>query len=279
MWRGRHVRGACGRDARTTLLMKRVVTALILIPAIVYIVQFAPAAVCIGVILIVMLMALQEYLSLVEIPVSFRIVSGVIGGCATLVHIWPQFYVPLLIGPMVLLTLALFSGLELAAAVQSTVSCFFGAAYVGGLMGFLVAIRMWSGGEDFLMMLLIIIWAGDSFAYFAGRSFGRHKLSPTVSPNKTWEGAVAGFVFGIIAAVACKFTFIPQIQLVHAIGLGAVVGIFGQIGDLCESMIKRAAKVKDSGGIIPGHGGMLDRVDSLLFGAPAMYYYLSFFHS
>ena len=257
--------------------MKRVLTALILIPAIVYIVQFAPAAVCIGVILLVMLMALQEYLLLVEITVSFRIVSGVIAGLATLGHLWPQFFILALIGPLVLLTLALFSGFELAAAFQSAVSGFFGAAYVGGLMGFLIAIRMWGGGEDFLMMLLIIIWAGDSFAYFAGRSFGRHKLSPTVSPNKTWEGAVAGFVFGIIAAVICKFTFIPQIQVVHAIGLGAVVGIFGQIGDLCESMIKRAAKVKDSGGIIPGHGGMLDRIDSLLFGAPAMYYYLSFF--
>jgi phosphatidate cytidylyltransferase len=257
--------------------MKRVLSALILIPAIVYVVQFAPVAVSIAVTFIVMLLALQEYLSLVEIPLSFRLVSTLIAALVTLVHIWPQFYILLLIGAMLLLTLALFSGLELSAAFRATVSSFFGAGYVGGLMGFLIAVRMLDGGEDFLMMLLIIIWAGDSFAYFAGKSFGRHKLSPNVSPNKTWEGAVAGFVFGIIAAAICKFTFVPQIQLVHAIGLGAVVGVFGQIGDLCESIVKRAAKVKDSGGIIPGHGGMLDRVDSLLFGAPAMYYYLSFF--
>ena len=259
--------------------MKRVLTALILIPILVYIVQFAPVAVCIGVIFVAMLLALQEYLSLVDIPVSFRVVSSLIAATATLVHIWPQFYFVLLIGAMLLLMLALFSSLELAAGFRAAVSSFFGAAYVGGLMGFLIAVRMWNGGEDFLMMLLIIIWAGDSFAYFAGKSFGRHKLSPAVSPNKTWEGAIAGFVFGIVAAVLCKFTFIPGIQLVHAIGLGAVVGISGQIGDLCESIVKRAAKVKDSGGMIPGHGGMLDRVDSLLFGAPAMYYYLSFFHS
>jgi len=259
--------------------MKRVLTALILIPILVYIVQFAPVAVCIGVIFVAMLLALQEYLSLVDIRVSFRVVSSLIAATATLVHIWPQFYFVLLIGAMLLLMLALFSSLELAAGFRAAVSSFFGAAYVGGLMGFLIAVRMWNGGEDFLMMLLIIIWAGDSFAYFAGKSFGRHKLSPAVSPNKTWEGAIAGFVFGIVAAVLCKFTFIPGIQLVHAIGLGAVVGISGQIGDLCESIVKRAAKVKDSGGMIPGHGGMLDRVDSLLFGAPAMYYYLSFFHS
>jgi phosphatidate cytidylyltransferase len=257
--------------------MKRVLTALILIPAIVYVVQFAPVAVCIAVIFVAMLLASQEYFSLVEIPVSFRIVSSLIAAIAALVHIWPQFYVLLMIGAMLVLTLALFSGLELGAALYAAVSGFFGAAYVGGLMGFVIAVRIWDGGEDFLMMLLIIIWAGDSFAYFAGKSFGRNKLFPAVSPNKTWEGAVAGFVFGIVAAVVCKFTFIREIQLVHAVGLGAVVGIFGQIGDLCESIVKRAAKVKDSGGIIPGHGGMLDRVDSLLFGAPAMYYYLSFF--
>jgi phosphatidate cytidylyltransferase len=256
--------------------MKRVLTAAILIPLIVYIVQFAPAAVCIGVILVAMLLALQEYLSLLEVPVSFRIVSSLIAAIATLIHVWPQFYVLLMIATMLLLTLSLFSGLELAEAFRATVSSFFGVAYVGGLMGFLIAVRLWDGGEDFLMMLLIIIWAGDTFAYFVGKSFGRHKLSPVVSPNKTWEGAVAGFVFGIVAAAICKFTFIREIQLVHAIGLGAVVGVFGQIGDLCESLVKRAAKVKDSGGIIPGHGGMLDRVDSLLFGAPAMYYYLSF---
>jgi phosphatidate cytidylyltransferase len=257
--------------------MKRVLTALILIPAIVYVVQFAPVGVSIGVIFVVMLLALQEYLRLVEIPVSFRVVSSVIAAIATLVHIWPHFYILVLISAMFLLTLALFSGLELAASFRAAVFGFFGAGYVGGLMGFLIAVRMWNGGEDFLMMLLIIIWTGDSFAYFAGKSFGRHKLSPAVSPNKTWEGAIAGFVFGIIAAIVCKFTFVPDVQLVHAIGLGAVVGISGQIGDLCESIVKRAAKVKDSGGIIPGHGGMLDRVDSLLFGAPAMYYYLSFF--
>lgn len=259
--------------------MKRVLTAIILIPAIVYIIQFAPVVVCTGFIFLAMLLALQEYLSMVDVTLSFRVVSSLIAAIATLAPMWPELSFVLLIGVILLLTLALFSSLELAAGFRMAVSSFFGSVYVGGLMGFLIAVRMWKGGEDFLMMLLIIIWAGDSFAYFAGKSFGRHKLSPTVSPNKTWEGAVAGFVFGIAAAVVCKFTFIPEVQLVHAIGLGAIVGIAGQIGDLCESIVKRAAKVKDSGGLIPGHGGMLDRVDSLLFGAPAMYYYLSFFHS
>jgi phosphatidate cytidylyltransferase len=261
--------------------MKRVVTALVLIPALVYVVQFAPAAVCIGVILIAMMLALHEYFALVEIPVSFRIVSGLIAAIAALVHLWPHFSFVLLIGAMLLLTLAVFSRFALPDGFRAVVFGFFGAVYVGGLMGFLIAIRMWNRGTemgaDLLMMLLVMIWAGDSFAYFVGKSFGRHKLSPVISPNKTWEGAVAGFVFGIVAAVVCKFTFVRELDLMDAIGLGATVGVSGQIGDLCESIIKRAVKVKDSGGIIPGHGGMLDRVDSLLFAAPAMYYYLSFF--
>jgi phosphatidate cytidylyltransferase len=125
-------------------------------------------------------------------------------------------------------------------------------------------------------MLFIVIWSGDSFAYFAGKSLGRHKLAPVVSPNKTWEGAVAGFLFSIIAALACKATFLHGLSWMDATALGALIGVVGQIGDLCESIVKRAVKVKDSGAILPGHGGMLDRVDSLLFGAPAMYYYLSF---
>ena len=94
-----------------------------------------------------------------------------------------------------------------------------------------------------------------------------------MSPKKTIEGAIAGFVFSIVAAVGGRSIFLQQISLIDAIALGAIVGILGQIGDLCESILKRAVQIKDSGTILPGHGGMLDRIDSLLFGAPALYYY------
>jgi len=175
----------------------------------------------------------------------------------------------------------LFSGLELAAAFRSAAYSFFGAVYVGGLLSFLVALRLKDAaagrGGDLVMMLFCILWTGDSFAYFIGKSIGRHKLAPAVSPKKTWEGAIAGFLFSILAAVACHYSFVPQISLMDSAILGTLVGVLGQIGDLGESIIKRAANVKDSGGILPGHGGILDRIDSLLFGAPAMYYYLFFF--
>jgi phosphatidate cytidylyltransferase len=260
--------------------MKRVLTAAVAIPILVFILLYTPPYVAIALVVIAMLLALHEYFVLVELPMLFRIAGFFIAIAATLLHIWIELSFFLLIGTMLMLMVGLFSKLDLPAAFRATVYAFFGAAYVGGLMGFLAAIRLWPDGlipgTHLLLMLFIIIWSGDSFAYFAGRSFGRHKLAPVVSPKKTWEGAIAGFGFSIIAAVLCKFTFLQALTTVDAIILGGLIGIIGQIGDLCESIVKRAANVKDSGGILPGHGGMLDRVDSLLFGAPAMYYYLSF---
>jgi phosphatidate cytidylyltransferase len=261
--------------------MKRVLTAIVGIPLLIYIVMIAPVWVCISVIFLAMLLALHEYFALTVVPLSFRLVGGAVATVACLLPVWPDGSMILLIGAMMILTVSLFSRLEIPDAFRAVVFSFFGAAYVGGLMGFLIALRTWNrgsySGADLVMMLFVIIWSGDSFAYFAGKSFGRHKLAPIVSPHKTWEGAFAGFLFSVVAAVVCKLTFVKEMSLVDAMAVGGLIGIIGQIGDLCESIVKRAAKVKDSGGIIPGHGGMLDRLDSLLFGAPAMYYYLSFF--
>jgi phosphatidate cytidylyltransferase len=261
--------------------MKRVVTALIGIPLLIWIIEFAPIYICIGVIVIAAGLSLQEYFALVEIPWVFRLAGFFIAALALFFFQMPRASEILFGGVILMLTVALFSRLDLATAFRSAAYAFFGAAYIGGLMSYMIALRMLdaaaSRGGNLLMMLFCIIWAGDSFAYFAGKSFGRHKLAPVVSPKKTWEGSIAGFIFSIAAAVLCRSTFVPQIGLRDAIVIGALVGIIGQIGDLGESIIKRAVQVKDSGQILPGHGGMLDRIDSLLFGAPAMYYYLFFF--
>jgi phosphatidate cytidylyltransferase len=143
-------------------------------------------------------------------------------------------------------------------------------------MGYLIGVRRIeenNAGQDLLMMLFVIIWANDIFAYVIGKTLGRHPLAPVISPRKTVEGAVAGFLFGIPAAWLYQRFFLPWMGDFHAVLLGMLIGLAGQAGDLCESLVKRAANVKDSGAILPGHGGMLDRLDSLLFGAPAMYYY------
>lgn len=119
-------------------------------------------------------------------------------------------------------------------------------------------------------------WLCDSAAYFAGLGFGKHKLFERVSPNKTWEGAIAGFVVAVASFMVAKMLLLGYMTMTSAIICGCIVGIFGQIGDMVESLIKRDAGVKDSSALIPGHGGMLDRFDSLIFVSPLIYLYLDF---
>ena len=150
--------------------------------------------------------------------------------------------------------------------------------YVGMLGGSLIRLRgdFHELGPKLVFFLLAVVWiGGDSGAYYVGRTFGKHKMSPLISPKKTIEGAVGGVIFSIIAAVIVHLTFFHEFPLVHAIIAGAVLSLTGMIGDLAESMWKRSAHVKDSGTLLPGHGGFLDRFDSVLFTAPILYTYWS----
>ncbi|MFN0119934.1 MAG: phosphatidate cytidylyltransferase, partial [Blastocatellia bacterium] len=119
----------------------------------------------------------------------------------------------------------------------------------------------------------LVIFAGDTGAYYVGRAFGRHKLAPRISPGKTIEGLAGGLLANALAVVISKYTFFPGLELSLGIPLALAMGVLGVIGDLCESMLKRGAGAKDAGQIIPGHGGILDRLDSLLFNAPLLYYF------
>ena len=126
-------------------------------------------------------------------------------------------------------------------------------------------------GRDLLLFVVVFVWVGDSAAYFIGRGIGRWKMSPNVSPNKTWEGAIANFLAALlVGAVFGRWSNIPP---AHLLVMAAIGNIAGQLGDLFESSWKRSAGVKDSGSILPGHGGMLDRIDALAFAAPAVWYY------
>lgn len=132
-------------------------------------------------------------------------------------------------------------------------------------------------GAKLIIALFATIWISDSAAYFAGRQWGKRKLAPAVSPKKTWEGAIAGFIGGILAFGIAGSLLLPALPRYHWIVLGAVVGVIGPIGDLTESLLKRKAGVKDSSQFFPGHGGFLDRFDSALFCAPATFGYVWFF--
>ncbi|MDI6765646.1 MAG: phosphatidate cytidylyltransferase [Bacteroidota bacterium] len=136
--------------------------------------------------------------------------------------------------------------------------------------------QVYQWGGYTVISVLAMIWICDTAAFYIGSAFGKHKLFPRVSPNKSWEGAIGGFLFAVMGAVATKFLILPYLSLGSAIILGIIVGIFGQIGDLIESLFKRDAGVKDSSNFIPGHGGILDRFDSLLLVSPIVYLYLDF---
>jgi phosphatidate cytidylyltransferase len=139
-------------------------------------------------------------------------------------------------------------------------------------LSFLISLHAVHGlGPRLVLFLLALLWVGDSLAYFTGRAVGRHKMAPQLSPGKTWEGAVANLLGSVLVAfAAARWIALP---LVHLCGMAALANLAGQLGDLTESAYKRAAGAKDSGSLLPGHGGMLDRVDSLIFAAPVVWYY------
>lgn len=149
--------------------------------------------------------------------------------------------------------------------------------YVPFLLMHLVLLRQTPYGVQWLFVIMLIVMTNDSTAYYTGSAFGKHRLYPLVSPKKSIEGAVGGLVGSICGTLLAKFTFFPQLSYRDAIVTALVVGIVGQAGDLFESMLKRSFGVKDSGTLIPGHGGVLDRLDSILFAAPITYYYVLFF--
>jgi phosphatidate cytidylyltransferase len=154
-------------------------------------------------------------------------------------------------------------------AVAATV---LGVAYVCG--PFALAAMLHAVSPHWLFVVLLLAWAGDSAAYYVGRAFGRHKLAPRISPGKTWEGTVASAVMAAAVGVAYLHYFLPTVNLLAALVFSLTVNAAGQLGDLAESALKRSARMKDSGTLLPGHGGMLDRMDNFLFAAPTAYLWL-----
>ncbi len=147
-----------------------------------------------------------------------------------------------------------------------------GLAYVPFLLGHLILIRHWHNGVGWVFFLFVVVFSGDTAAYYLGKQFGRHKLSPKVSPGKTWEGAVGGLLGSLFGGILFELFWSLQCTLVDVALLAIPVAVLGQFGDLFESMLKRSVGRKDSGRLLPGHGGVLDRIDGLLFAIPVLYY-------
>ena len=195
-----------------------------------------------------------------------------------------EFYHRLTLGPgpiflitasMILIMVArLFSPRPVDGAIVDITSTLFGVFYVAMLFAFQVGIRTSEDGKQWLVFLYFIIWASDIGAYSIGIPFGKHRLYEKISPKKSIEGLIGALAAAAGMALLCRVWFMPAIGMTEAVVIALALAVAGTIGDLVESLFKRDAGVKDSGGIIPGHGGILDRMDSMLFAAPVLYYYI-----
>jgi phosphatidate cytidylyltransferase len=270
----------------------RVLTAAILIPVVVAAIWWGPNWLIALMTTAVSILALHEFFSIAAHPnlPSYRLwtyisAAGIIAQqwytarqdsvatAAQLLDRSPRINVePVLFGVVVgLAIIALSSSSVVEVLPGIAVSCT-GLVTIVLPLGTVVRLHgVHEMGPKLLLFTVVLVWVGDSAAYFAGRSIGGWKMSPTISPNKTWAGAIANFLGALcVAAVFGYWNRIPPTQM---LAMGAVGSVAGQIGDLFESAWKRSAGVKDSGAILPGHGGMLDRIDALILAAPAVWYY------
>jgi phosphatidate cytidylyltransferase len=177
-----------------------------------------------------------------------------------------------------LVILSLMTGLvaqqDLALSVQSAAFTVLGVLYVGWLLSYVMLLRLLSEGSSYILYIFAVVWLGDAAAMYVGRSLGRHKLAPTISPRKTIEGAIGGVCGSLCGAALGGLWLLEHLTLTQSLIIGGILAVLGQLGDLSESLLKRGVGLKDSGALIPGHGGILDKVDGILFGAPALYYYI-----
>ena len=268
--------------------MKRILTAIVGLPILLYTVWSPTPYFFIALIAIAVVLALAEFYSLTsKIGAKPQALAGYAAALvviASFVYDEPRLAIAalsvLVIGS---LGAAVFKPDEIKQSLLSVSASVFGVVYVALLAGCLAGVRMipntFAGlsvahfSSKLITAFFAIVMMTDTGAYYTGRTIGRNKLAPRISPGKTIEGAVGGFVAAVAAAPLCKLIFFHEFPIAHALLLGAAIGAVGQIGDLAESMLKRAANVKDSGKLLPGHGGVLDRIDSILFCAPLLYFY------
>jgi len=291
-------------------MFKRIATAVVLIPLVLLLVLKAPAYLLVLVCGAVALLATVDFLKLTthyevqplaHLPYAYVALFFIFVFIATsnrtpLVETTATIYgiaLAAAIAPYIFLTAAMRRP-EMSSGYPAAAASVFAFAYIAIPMALLVEIRRQPAGAIWVIYTLLAVWAGDIFAYFVGTSLGRHRMSPEVSPKKTWEGAIASILASMIVgtlwiqhAPGISFALLrialierrdgvfglEQPQLWPIILLSAVVNVAAQLGDLVESLIKRGAGVKDSGSILPGHGGMLDRIDAMLFAVPVVWAY------
>lgn len=263
--------------------LKRWITGLIALPVLIYIIGFGPRWLFGLLLYLVSLAGMMEFYGMCgpDVPkvvrvsgylfgllLFFSILFGKISFLPVIILFWAMF-------PMSFLVFNIFSANGNAAGNLG--KALLGPVYVCLPLAMLMIIDRFPGGNIWIFFLLAVIFSSDTGAFYCGRLFGKHKLHETVSPKKTWEGAIGG----LLASIVIAFWFL-RILHIHRIDAGIMalvlaLSISGQIGDLAESVLKRSHGIKDSGRILPGHGGILDRIDGILFAIPVLYIYLHLF--
>ncbi len=262
--------------SRRAALLKRGLSTLVLLPVFVWIVMGAPIWVFGATVVLVASLGQWELTGMFE-RAGIRVFRalGLVGG--TLVT--ASFALPIserfAFTGVLLLTLCamLWPPRDGHVDWQGMTVTAFGIAYVNWLLGYAFWLRDLEAGKEWVLLLVLVTWLGETAAYLVGSVLGRHALAPLVSPKKTVEGAAAQLVVSVVAALIARAWFFPALPLSGAVLVGLMLGVVGQVGDLVESALKRSVGVKDTGRLIPGHGGMLDRIDSLLFNTPVLFYY------
>ncbi len=261
-------------------LASRVGTALLALPLLVAVLFLGPPVLGAALVALAALVGLFEFFRFVRARglVPMRRTGFVLAAAMFVEVAFPGWFGapiwPLL--ALLLLIATLRQGSDFDQSVPAAAATLLGAVYLGALGGTIAALLTLAppgAGAWRVVLLLAIIMVSDTFAFFVGHAWGQRRLAPSVSPGKTVEGAIGGLVGGIVGALGVRQLGLPSLPLSHTVVLGIAVAALGIVGDLDESLLKRWAGVKDSGTLFPGHGGMLDRIDSLLFGAPVLYYY------
>lgn len=275
---------SCERSATSLALDgRRVYAALVFAPLFYVLVRHGTPVAFFTLVTAAALLALVEFYRLYFLNQRVPIVAMALGlslsGLLLASFQWPDLIserVVLLLGLMAVLMYRLGSRRSLSQSLIDSAVLIFGILYIGLTLGHLLLTRAQEGGQFLIFFVVLVTWASDTGAYYVGRTLGRHRLAPMVSPNKTVEGLIGGLVLAVLLALAARAWFLPSFTVADCLATGVLLSLAGSLGDLAESVLKRSAGVKDSGTILPGHGGMLDRLDSLLFTAPVFYYYVLF---
>jgi len=260
----------------------RAVSTIVFVPLFFVIVKYLPVYYFYFLVIAVIFLGIQEFKSLsIHIGSNFYsipafVIAALIPTSFIVNFISFEFVVSG--GFVFLLLYAFFKDPDTEKSLQSVANTLLGALYLGIPLGYQVALknsnRLYEGlGADLVFLLYVVIWFGDSGAYLVGSKFGKHRLAPQISPKKSIEGAVGNIIFNFLGATLAKMWFFTRLTWHDVIAITIIIGISGIIGDLIESLWKRCAGVKDSATLIPGHGGILDRVDSFVLSSPLLYFY------